>query len=202
VLAATIYEVTQSAVATLWLLQIIFENRFKKDKENDCLMSVDCTDFQIAEHGKKFYSFKYKKSGLRYEICLCILTGDIVWINGPYEAGTYNDIMIFRDAVMTELSPNEQVEADDDYRGEHPQHIKCPAGFANLEETEYMQQRCRNRQETINKRFKDWGALRQIWRHEITRHGLAFHVIAIVSQLAINLGEKLFECGYRDPPYS
>jgi hypothetical protein len=101
--------------------------------------------------------------------------------------------MIFRDAIMTELSPNERVEADDGYRGEHPRHIKCPCGIGNLEETEFMQQRIQNRQETINKRFKDWGALRQTWRHQIPRHGEAFRVVAIVSQLAINEGEKLFE---------
>jgi hypothetical protein len=50
-------------------------------------------------------------------------------------------------------------------------------------------------------RFKDWGAMRQIWRHDIPRHGEAFRVICIVCQLAINSGEKLFECRYRDPPY-
>jgi hypothetical protein len=190
-----------SAVCLLLSFQIIFEDRFKGDKGNDCLMTVDCTDFRVAEQGKKFYSFKYKKSGVRYEICLCILTGDIVWINGPFECGMWNDIMIFRSALMTELSANERVEADDGYIGEHPRHIKCPRGIANLEETEFMQQRVRNRQESINKRFKDWGALRQIWRHAIPRHGETFRVICMVSQLAINDGEKLFKCGYRDPPY-
>jgi hypothetical protein len=125
----------------------------------------------------------------------------MVWINGPYECGKWNDIMIFRNALLTELAPNERVEADDGYRGEHPQKIKCPCGIANLEETEFMQQRIRNRQETINKRFKDWGAMRQLWRHEIPSHGEAFRVIAIILQLSINDGEKMFECGYRDPPY-
>ena len=31
-------------------------------------ISVDGTDFQIAEHREKFYSHKFKKSGLRYEV--------------------------------------------------------------------------------------------------------------------------------------
>ena len=64
-----------------------------------------------------------------------------------------------------------------------------------------MQQRVRNRQDTVNKRFKDWGALRQIWRHSIPLHGDVFRAIAVMTQLAINQGEKLFECGYRDPPF-
>ena len=172
----------------------------KNDRGNDCLVSVDGTDFRIAEHGKKFYSHKFKKSGLRYEVCICILTGDIVWINGPYEAGKWNDISIFRDSLLTHLEANERVEADDGYVGEHPQYVKCPRGFANPKETLYMQQRVRNRQETINNRFKNWGVLRQVYRHDIPRHGEVFRVVAIVSQLSINEGERLFECGYKDLP--
>jgi hypothetical protein len=185
----------------LFLLQIVWENRFKNDRGNDCLTTVDGTDFRIAEHGKPFYSHKFKKSGLRYEVGLSIGTGDIVWLNGPYECGRWPDISIFRDSLLSHLEPAERVEADDGYIGEHPLHIKCPAGFANPESTLFMQQRARNRQETVNKRFKDWGLLKQVYRHEISSHGLAFRAIAVITQLAINGGEALFECGYRDPPY-
>ena len=94
------------------------------DKGNDCLMSVDGTDFRIAEHSKKFYSFKFKKSALRYEVALCILTGDIVWINGPYKSGVWNDIAIFRDGIMHHLEDGERVEADDVYLGEAPKYVK------------------------------------------------------------------------------
>ena len=186
----------------LFLLQIVWENRFKSDVGNDCLMTVDGTDFRIPEHGKVFYSHKFKKSGLRYEVGLCIATGDIVWLNGPYECGRWPDISIFRDSLLSHLAPAERIEADDHgYFGEHPLHVKCPAGFANPESTLFMQQRARNRQETVNKRFKDWGLLKQVYRHEIAGHGVAFRAIAVITQLAINGGEALFECGYQDPPY-
>jgi hypothetical protein len=185
----------------LFLLQIVWENRFKNDGGNDCLMTVDGTDFRIPEHGKVFYSHKFKKSGLRYEVGLCIATGDIVWLNGPYECGKWPDISIFRDSLLSHLAPAERVEADDGYIGEHPLHIKCPKGFTNPQSTLFMQQRVRNRQETVNKRFKDWGLLKQVYRHEISGHGLAFRAIAVITQLSINSGEALFECGYRDPPY-
>jgi hypothetical protein len=165
------------------------------------LVTVDGTDFRIPEHGKPFYSFKFRKSALRYEVALCILTGDIVWINGPYEAGKWNDLQIFRNSLMSHLAPNERVEADDGYVGEHPHHVKCPKGIGNLPETEYMQQRARNRQETVNKRFKVWGALKQVWRHAIELHGEVFRAIAVITQLTINSGERLFEVGYRDPPW-
>jgi hypothetical protein len=53
-----------------------------------------------------------------------------------------------------------------------------------------MQQRARNGQETVNKRFKDWGLLRKVYRHEISSHGLAFRAIAVITQLAINGGRR------------
>ena len=177
--------------------------RYEQDKGNDCLLSCDCADFRIPNHGPAFASHKYnKKSALRYELCLCILTGDLVWINGPYEAGRWPDIEIFRDALISELDPGERVETDDGYIGEHPERCKCPGGFANLEETEFMQQRVRNRQESINNRFKFWGCLRKVFRHEIALHASCFRAIAVICQLTINSGEKLFDCGYRDPPYN
>lgn len=173
-----------------------------QDGSNDCLVSVDCTDCRIPNRGLDFASHKFKnKSGLRYEVALCILTGDIVWINGPYECGLWPDINIFRHVLLAMLAPFERVEADDGYVGDSPMYVKCPAGFANPEETLFMQQRVRNRQETVNNRFKFWECLNVNWRHEIHHHGDAFRVIAIVTQLSINAGERLFPCGYRDPPY-
>ena len=110
-------------------------------------MTVDGTDFRIAEQGRIFYSHKFKKSGLRYEVGICILTGDIVWINGPYPCGSWPDINIFRDALITELEAGERVEADDGYIGEHPGTIKCPKGAANNVSTLKIQGRACSRQE-------------------------------------------------------
>lgn len=183
------------------LQKIIWEDRFKLDKGNDCLVTVDGTDCRVPEQGRVFYSHKFKKSALRYEVALCILTGDVVWINGPYEAGSWPDISIFRNSLQSHLEPGERVEADDGYLGDHPSFVKCPAGFANCKETEYMQQRVRNRQETINKRFKQWKCLAVPWRAELPKHGSAFRAVAVITQQSINHGERLFSCGYRDPPY-
>ena len=65
-----------------------------------------------------------------------------------------------------------------------------------------MQARVRSRQETVNKRFKDWGILRQVYRHDIPSHGVVFRAVAVVTQLSISNGKYLFQCGYHDPSYS
>ena len=161
-------------------------------------MTVDGTDFRIAEHGRKFYSHKFKKSGLRYEVCVCIKTGKIVWLNGPYPCGQWNDIKIFRDSLIHHLGQYKRVEADDGYIGEAPQHVKCPKGFMNLQNMARMQSIVRRRQETVNKRFKMWGILKQVYRHDILKHGNVFRSICIITQLSILNGEPLFSVDYDD----
>lgn len=165
---------------------------------NDCLVTVDGTDFRIAENGRTFYSHKFKKSGLRYEVAISIISGDIVWINGPFECGKWPDIKIMRASLCSELQPGERVEADDGYIGEAPAKVKCPRSFTNKQSTEKMQARARNRQETVNARFKTWQILRQIFRHNIIKHGEVFATIAIITQLSIDHGEKLFQVIYKD----
>ena len=125
-----------------------------------------------------------------------------MWLNGPYECGNWPDINIFRNSLKSHLEDGERVEADDGYVGEAPDYIKCPASFANPQETLFMQQRVRNRQETINKRMKNWGILKQVYRHQFICHAEVFRAVAVVTQISIKRGEPLFSCGYRDPPYN
>ena len=46
------------------------------------MMSVDGTDCPIEKKGKRWYSHKFKKPGVQYEVGVGIKSGDIVWING------------------------------------------------------------------------------------------------------------------------
>ncbi len=94
------------------------------------MLSVDGTDFHIAmSWSKSFYSYKFKKSGLRYEVGLCIKTGDICWWSGPYAPRICNDLSIFRDGSMTHLEPGERVETDRGYCGSAPKYVECLDGL-------------------------------------------------------------------------
>ena len=116
------------------------------------------------------YSSKLKKSGLH--VAICIMTGFTMCTNGPYEPGIWNDLMIIFDLLLSHINEHEQVVADDEYHGMHPKHVKCPAGFANPVETEKMQQRVDNHQETANNKFKFWGILKEPFWHDISLHGV------------------------------
>ena len=183
--------------------QIDFEKRKDDDVLNDCLMSVDGTDFRIYQQGRAvkgnaFGSHKYAgKSALWYELGICIRTGHLVWIQGPYPAGKYNDIAIFNKVLVNFLDPYERVEADSGYRG-HPRYIKCPENGANPPENLAMQARVRSRHETFNGRLKNWGILSQVFRHDIFLHGPVFRACAVLTQLMVENGEPLFAVEYSD----
>ena len=110
-------------------MQIVWENRRQGDVGNNCMVSVDGTDFRIEETGKQWYSHKFKKAGVRYEVGLAIKTGDIVWLEGPLPCGNWPDIKIFWAAMVHYLDKDERVEADDGYIGEAPATAKTPNMF-------------------------------------------------------------------------
>jgi len=100
------------------------------------------------------------------------------------------------------LEEGEQVEADDGYVGEAPRHVKCPKSIGGHDPTtESMQALVWRRHETVNKRFKQWAIHKDVYRGNITKHGLVFRFCAIVTQLAIENGGPLFSVDYEDPDY-
>jgi len=167
-------------------------------------MSIDGTDFRITQKGRArkgnlFASFKYKgKSALRYEIGLSILEGNLIWIEGPYPAGKYNDITIFRKHLIHRLGPSERVVADKGYVGEAPRFVKCPNSKTLWRDHRRMTHLVSGRHETINNRFKFWGILKQVYRHNIIRHGSVVRAIGVITQLDINNGVRLYNVEYDD----
>jgi hypothetical protein len=185
------------------LFQIDFDRRFEGNMGNDCLMSIDGTGFRalqkgLPKKGNAFASHKYAgKSALRYELGISIWGGDLVWIQGPYPAGKYTDIIIFNKVLTNFLEPGKPMEANNGYRG-HADKINCPTNDANPMENLGMQGRVRARHETFNGQLKNWGILSQVFRHHISLHGNVFWTCVVLTQLAIDNGEPPFGVEYGD----
>ena len=110
-----------------YFIQIIFDNRYRGNTGNNCLMSVYETDCKIEKHGKRWFSHKFKKPGVRYEVAVGIASGDIVSIVGPFPCGEYPDIKIFRMVLKHDLDDAERVEADKGYQDD--QKVKAPGSL-------------------------------------------------------------------------
>ena len=109
-----------------------------------------------------------------------------------------NDLKILRSSLMTWLEPFERVEADDWYEGEAPHKVKCPSSSGIPEKKHRIIGIVRRRQETVNMRFKQWSILNQVFRHDLCIHGRFFTAIVVISQLAIENDEPLFQVEYDD----
>ena len=181
------------------LPQILWENRKRGDTGNDCLISNDGTDLILAmKYLKELHSYKFKHAALRYEVGLGIKTGDICWWNGPFEPGLYNDEMIFKMGLRGMLEDGERIETDMGYRGSAPMHVKCPGTITFDQATKKMQQNVRCRQETVNKRLKQWNILMARYRHDLLAHQKVFGAIISLTQLSIENGEPLYGVEYND----
>jgi hypothetical protein len=176
-------------------MQIIFENRKKDDVGNDCLLQVDGTDCKTTNQGashQAFYSFKFNYGGLRYEVGICIRTGHIAWINGPFPPGDWPDVEVFRSTLKLNLEEGERVETDDGYLGEDPCFTKCPGGVRFMEDQQWHKKRSvvRNRGETANHRLKTFKVLQDTFRHDIEKHSMCFRACAVLAQLSFEVGSK------------
>jgi hypothetical protein len=168
---------------------ILFENHFCGDVGNIGLISVDWTDFRIFNilpFWTGWFSHKFKGPGVRYEVALNIMMGDIVWINGPFPCGCYPDITIFWSSLKHELSPGEKAEADLGYRVEQAK-IRLPVAGDDV------QQCIHSRHETVNCHFKLFDCLGHMFRHKLEKHGSMFGAVAVITQLGIDEGDKFFD---------
>ena len=169
-----------------------------KDNGSICKITVDGTDFLICEptpFGKRWCSHKFKHAALRYEIGICIQTGWIVWVHGPYPAGQWTDLAISRDGLNQALGKDEMFVADSGYRDKNGWAL-TPNGYNTREQ--YRQAVSLSRHECVNRYFKVFAAFDRKWRHHRKKHGTAFMAAANIVQARIQLEPTVFQVMYRD----
>ena len=147
-------------------------------------MDVDGTDCRVPNQPEdefgppsSWISFKFRKAANRFEVVTSILTGLICCIAGPYRAGKYNDITIFRIGGLKRLlrECGEKTEADQGYKGKSFT-VELPD---DGEEDQYDEkQLVQNRHETINGKIKNWQCMNKVFRHDINLHGTFFLLFA------------------------
>lgn len=176
---------------------ICWENRNKDDVGNECRTSLDSFDSPIDEPNpfwKGWFSKKLGGAGLRYETCVSLRGGDIVWFSGPWACGADNEITTFRRGLIQCLDDGECVESDRGLRGEAC--IKTPSTSGRNSGARRQANRARARQESAIGRIKIWRCLKITFRHGVVKHGHCARACAALAQLSIEHGEPLFELDY------
>ena len=180
--------------------KIVWKKRFNGDIGNRCLVCVDGMHFKIDEprpFSSRWNSHKLGGSALAYELVSNIMTGDIVAFNGPFPAGEWPDLKIFRNKTRQRLTPGEKVLGDLGYQGDRRIVTKTDARNALHS---YGMGCARDRHETINRRLRTWGCLKHSYRHDRHTHNYVFRSVVVLEQLKMNLGYKPFQINnYIDP---
>jgi hypothetical protein len=137
---------------------------------------------------------------VRYEIGICIQTGWIVWVNGPFPCGEWSDIKIAMEDVvyMFEEGTDERAVADRGYAG-HPLYFDQPWKYLDNEHQKARKGLARARHECINGAFKNWHILKDTYSHPLNKHGIVFHAVANIVQFSIMQGaRKVWMVEYND----
>ena len=160
---------------------------------------MDGTDFRVTHKKPNLkgdhYSHKFNGPALRYELASCIQTGSIVWFNGPFNPGKYNDLQIFRCGLKQRLQESgEKAEADAGYKGE-PLVIRHPDVFVSKTDIK-AKKLSRLRHETINRRIKQFECMSNVYRHDREKHHLLFKAVIVIIQVTFENGELPFKVNY------
>ena len=177
-------------------LQILWENRFAYNNGSRALTSVDGTDCPIWEpspFSNRWWSWKLNGAGLRYEVAICIQSGMIVWVNGPFPPAYWTDLNIFRFGLMFALQVGEWVVGDKGYRD--GMNFIIPKGFGP-EWYRNMVAMATARHENVNCRLKRFGILCQRYPQDINQHEETFLAIAI--NFEMELGYEPMDVHYDD----
>eukprot|EP00536_Pseudo-nitzschia_multiseries_P018673 jgi/Psemu1/56738/gm1.56738_g len=144
------------------------------------------------------YSHKFNGPAVKYEVGVCLKTGWIVWINGPF-VGSKNDGIIVKEGLSNLLHDDEAVEVDRGYRGDD--RMKLPdMGFTWIERK--MKPNAWAQHETVNGRLKIFNVLTLHFQHMkpnrqgmMQKHKICFEAVTVINQLKFASGETTFEDG-------
>ena len=135
-----------------------------------------------TEFHPKWWSHKFNGPGLRYEVALCIRTGEIVWVNGGLPCGEWPDLRLARNAFIDCLQPGEKALADAGYRDQQ---------YFELANNDPQKQRILARHENFNARIKLFCCMKDRFRHALYLHPRFFYAVVNFTQLMIENGEPL-----------
>ena len=166
---------------------------------NIWIMSVDGTHCWIAEPGhpnfsqdSEYYSHKFNKAGINYELGIALATGKLIWMNGPFKAGR-NDLNIFTGEGLEERLRilGKKSLGDGGYAGHH-KTVSSPNAHDSYQ-VKRFKSRGLKRQEDFNGMTKVFKILSGRFRHPLHKFPVAFEAVCVICQYKIESDEPLYD---------
>ena len=156
------------------------------------LLSVDGTHCPIQEPTKnhkysknpKYYSHKFNRSGLAYEVGISIFTSQVVWVNGPFPAGMGDDDIFFGKGLKDRIPAGKKVIADGVYKRQDLPMVRT-AYKADSPLVRLFKRRVRARHESFFGKMKVFNVLNDVFRHGESFHATCFMACVVICQFQI-----------------
>jgi DDE superfamily endonuclease len=179
------------------LVQIVWSYNNLDSIKTEYIISVDGTHCRIneprGEISTQWYSHKFHKAAVNYEVAIDLWKSKVVWINGPFPAATH-DLTIYQkeEGLRSKVPVLKKVIADNGYQCQDDNNLSTPNKF-DSEEVKEFNKRARARHETLNKRLKDFNVLKDSFGHELDKHKFVFEAVCVLVQYDMNNGLPLFD---------
>lgn len=161
------------------------------------ILTVDGTHCPIEEpkhptrsRDTTYYSHKFNRAAVSYELAISTFEQKLVWINGPFPAATH-DVTIYRSALIHLIPAGKKIIGDQGYRGE-PNTVSV-YNPNDSDDTKKFKSRARCRHETFNGRIKFFGCLTKSFRHTLCKHKSTFEAVCVIVQYQLENGSPLFD---------
>ncbi|CAJ1953841.1 unnamed protein product [Cylindrotheca closterium] len=127
-----------------------------------------------------------------YELGICLSTGRLLWMRGPYPAGT-SDITVARTGGLVEelRRRGQKAIGDRGYNGEQKQ-ISTPNAHDN-KGVSLFKRRALMRQENFNGMIKRFNVTSHCFRHSEERFELAFEAVCVICQYKVENETPLYD---------
>lgn len=162
------------------------------------IITVDGTHVWISEPGhpewsqdSDYFSHKYGKAGVNYELGISLSKNQLVWMNGPFPAGESDNRVFIRYGLRKKLKQlKKRGIADGGYPG-HPLYLSTP-NHLDSKDVKKFKSRALKRHETFNGMTKNFDCLSGRFRHSIDRFATCFEAVCVICQYQLELGDPLY----------
>ena len=179
-----------------------------QDWGNDIwIITVDGTHCWIEEpmhpdwsQDKSFYSHKYNKAGVNYELGIAITTSRLVWMNGPFPAGKSDNKILRQKGLKEKLkSILKKAMGDKGYNG-HP--AECSTFNAHdTRNVKKFKSRALKHHENFNNMTKRFDCLAGRFRHGVDKFATCFESVCVICQYQLEDDQPLFDVLIEDIYY-
>jgi hypothetical protein len=167
--------------------------------EDIWVLTVDGTHCWIQEpkhptwsQDKDFFSHKYGKAGINYELAISLTESRLIWMNGPFKAGT-NDVTIFKNNGLKQKlrEAGKRGIGDGGYNG-HAAQLSTPNSH-DSKGVKTFKGRALKRHERFNGYTKAFDCLSGRFRHSVDRFATCFEAVCVICQYQIENGNDLYD---------